>query len=61
MESKKDIKNVDNINNTSKEIKTIESEKKTKDNVQKKDSSSGGKITYDSSEKQKVKTNEREE
>ncbi|EGL38868.1 hypothetical protein HMPREF9126_0396 [Parvimonas sp. oral taxon 110 str. F0139] len=61
IESKKDIKNVDNINNTSKEIKTIESEKKTKDNVQKKDSSSGGKITYDSSEKQKVKTNEREE
>ena len=61
MDSKKEIKNVDNLNNTSEKNKTIESEKTTKDKVQRKDSDSGGKLSDDSSEKQKVKTNEKED
>ena len=61
MDSKKEIKNVDNLNNTSEKNKTIESEKTTKDKVQRKDSDSGGKLSDDSSEKQNLKTNEKED
>ena len=58
---KKEIKNVDNLNNTSEKNKTIESENTTKDKVQRKDSDSGGKLSDDSSEKQNLKTNEKED
>lgn len=58
---KKGIKNVDNLNNTSEKNKTIESENTTKDKVQRKDSDSGGKLSDDSSEKQNLKTNEKED
>ena len=61
MDSKKEIKNVDNLNNTSEKNKTIESENTTKDKVQRKDSDSGGKLSDDSSEKQNLKTNEKED
>ena len=61
MDSKKGIKNVDNLNNTSEKNKTIESENTTKDKVQRKDSDSGGKLSDDSSEKQNLKTNEKED
>ena len=57
----KEIKNVDNLNNTSEKNKIIESEKTTKDKVQRKDSDSGGKLSDDSSEKQNLKTNEKED